>query len=340
MENNQMEIWPDTNVPWERRRKEIVQLLCKEEYGFCPPPPQRLTWEEEMVKERFCAGKAPLKRVTLTAQLEEGTFSFPIYTVIPKKGDKLPFFVLLSFRDEIPNEGFPAEEICDRGYGVVMVCYQDVTADNGDFDSGLAKVVFRGRERSGSDCGKIALWAWAASRALDYALSLPRLDSSRAAVIGHSRLGKTALLAGALDERFSYVISNDSGCSGAAISRGKQGETIQVITDVFPYWFCPRYQQYAGREEELPFDQHFLLAASAPRKVYVASAREDIWADPQAEKSACRGADEVYKKLEMAGFIGTGDLCHGGNIAYHVRDGEHYLSREDWNHFMDYMEGK
>lgn len=179
---------------------------------------------------------------------------------------------------------------------------------------------------------------------MDYAYTLDCFDFNRAAVVGHSRLGKTALWAGALDERFTHVISNNSGCSGAAITRQKKGERIRDIIRVFSRWFCDNYQKYVDKEELLPFDQHFLVAAIAPRKVYVASAIEDEWADPVSEFLSCYAASEVYEKLGLKGFISSdrlpeaGEYFHEGNIGYHLRKGTHYLSREDWNLFMDYME--
>lgn len=167
---------------------------------------------------------------------------------------------------------------------------------------------------------------------------------NRASVVGHSRLGKTALLAGALDERFSCVISNNSGCSGAAVSRGKEGETIRHITTAFDYWFCENYQKYADKEDTLPFDQHFLLAAIAPRRLYVASASDDLWADPVSEFLGCFAANEVCDKLGIKGLVSkdrlplAGEYYHDGTIGFHLRKGSHYLGREDRNLFMDYLE--
>ena len=178
---------------------------------------------------------------------------------------------------------------------------------------------------------------------MDYAQTIPNLDLSKATVIGHSRLGKTALLTGAIDERFTCTISNNSGCSGAAISRGKQGETIKDIYERFPFWFCKNYKKYIDNEFNLPFDQHFLLASIAPRKVYVSSAQDDLWADPISEFLSCVAASEVYEKLGLKGFIypnrlpKAGDVFHKGNIGYHLRAGKHYLSREDWINFIKFL---
>ena len=240
----------------------------------------------------------------------------------------------------------PTEEIIDAGYATLTFCYKDVTSDDGDFTNGLAGVVYPDGTKDDDRCGKIGLWAWAAMAVMDYALTLPELDHAKISVIGHSRLGKTALLTGALDERFYCAISNDSGCSGAAISREKDGETIRKITTKFPFWFCENYKKYADREEELPFDQHFLLAANAPHKVYVASAAGDAWACPEHEYLSCVAASEYYEKHTGKGFVrpdrlpNVTECLHDGNIGYHLRAGDHYLSREDWSSYMKYIREK
>ena len=170
-----------------------------------------------------------------------------------------------------------------------------------------------------------------------------KLDMSRAYVCGHSRLGKTALLTGAVDERVKLAYSNDSGCCGAALSRGKSGESVEDITRVFPQWFCKGYIKYAGNEDKMPFDQHWLIASVAPRRVYVASAFEDKWADPNSEMLSCVAASEAYEACGLRGLVCNdslpqiGDVYHDGMIGYHLRAGLHYLSREDWNKMIDYV---
>ena len=328
--------------PIGMKKVEILELLLREEYGFLPPEPKRLDVQEESCKE-FCAGKAFLKKLRFNCESENGSFSFPVYFTLPKKTDKkAPCFIHINFRDMVPDRYMPSEEIVDGGYAVLSFCYKDVATDDGDFSRKLPGVVYQG-ERKPEQCGKIGLWAWAAIRVMDYAVTVPELDSTRICVAGHSRLGKTALLAGALDERFYCAFSNDSGCSGAALSREKKGETIEKICATFPYWFCENYAKYAGREEMLPFDQHFLLAANMPHKVYVASAIEDEWACPQNEYYACVAASVYYKEHGMVGLVHpdrlpvVGDYFGEGDIGYHLRAGSHYFSREDWQFFMRYI---
>lgn len=338
-----MKIW-DKGSDWQTRRKEILEILLNEEYGIFPPKPVELLYSVIKEEPNFCAGKATLKKVVLTAKLEDGScFSFPIHTAIPNAEGKYPFFIHINFRDNIPDKYMPTEEIIDNGFAVLSFCHNDITTDNKDFTNGLAGILYKDKKRELTSPGKIAIWSWAARRVLDYAETLSNLDLDRATVVGHSRLGKTALLTGAVDQRFYCSISNDSGCSGAAITRDKQGEKINVIYKVFPFWFCENYGKYMDREHDLPFDQHFLLAAIAPRKVYVASAKEDIWADPESEFLSCVAASEVYEKLGLKGLISpdrlpvAGDKFHEGNIGYHLRSGSHYLSREDWQNFIKFL---
>jgi hypothetical protein len=205
-ERELMPIWDEKAVDWETRRKEITDLLCREEYGFMPKEHDKMTWEVEPVKYTFCAGRAKHAKVTLTTYFGEDTFSFPIYTSIPQKEGKVPFFVLLNFRDSVPDRYLPIEEICDRGYGVISFCYHDVTMDKRPeklASDPFVEMLYKDIEKQPHHAGKLRMWSWAASRALDYALTLDTLDPDRAFVVGHSRLGKTALLTGALDKHFA-----------------------------------------------------------------------------------------------------------------------------------------
>lgn len=331
-------------MPDEMSVNEIRELLLREEYGFLPSEPERVWAETESCDEGFCAGKAELIKLKLICETEYGRFSFPVYYTRPVKiKHPMPCFIHINFRDLVPDKCQPSEELADNGFAVFSFCYQDVSSDDGDFTNGLAGLIYPEGKRNQDQCGKIGLWAWAAMRVMDYALTLEEIDPNHISVAGHSRLGKTALLTGALDERFFCAFSNDSGCSGAAISRGKRGESIRNIMELFPYWFCENYQKYVNKEEEMPFDQHFLLAANAKHKVYVASAEEDIWADPEKEFLSCVAASSYYEKMGKKGIIcpeqmpRTGDAFHRGDIGYHLREGKHYFSREDWNYYIKYL---
>ena len=345
-----MNIWDAPSQSWQSRRDELLSLICAEEYGVLPKPYESIAFETIEQNHEFCAGKVTLSKILISVKWVDRAFSFPVYSAVPNSNVKHPFFVLINFSDRVPDKYLPTEEICDRGFAVISLYYQDISRDiaapwrnecsNHD---DLFDIVCGDTPEAG---GRIALWAWGASRAMDYAQTVGSLDLCRGAVIGHSRLGKTALLAGALDTRFEYVISNDSGCSGAAISRGKSGESVARILERYGYWFCENYKKYAADIDKLPFDQHCLLASIAPRKVYVSSAERDLWADPKSEFLSCFAASEVYEKLGMSGLVcpdrfpQPGESFHAGSIAYHLRHGTHYLSREDWNLFMDYIDNK
>jgi len=325
-------------------KKDIVELLLTEEYGFLPEAPEGISAEVVDRYDNFCAGKAVLETISLTCHTKDGDFTFPVRFTCPIGANgPVPCIIHINFRDLVPDRYEPSEEIVDMGFAVMSFCYNDVTSDNGDFTNGLAGVVYPEGKRTNTQCGKIGLWSWAASRVMDYALTRPELDHAHICVAGHSRLGKTALLTGALDQRFFCAHSNDSGCSGAAIARGTRGETVKVIYDVFPYWFCKNYQKYQDNEENMPFDQHFLVAANAPHRVYVASAEQDLWADPEKEYESCVAASAYYEEQGLKGFVHperlpvSGDFFGEGMIGYHLRTGTHYFSRVDWQHLCAFL---
>lgn len=329
---------------FERRREEIRELLLEYEYGKIPSRPDHFSVTVTDTDKSFSAGKATLLTLKITVEIGNASFSFPLYSVIPNAPGKHPAFIHINFTPNVPDRYMPSEEIVDRGYATFSFCYNDVTLDNDNFCDGLARI-FIPSKRVGNTPGKISLWAWAAMRVMDYVETLDEIDTENVAVIGHSCLGKTALLAGAFDERFKYVISNDSGCSGAAILRKKTGENLAILASARHYWFCPNYVKYTMREEELPLDQHFLLAACAPRHILIGTAEEDAWADPESEFISAHLAGEVYEKIyKLPGLRHDGKIprarcvLDGGNISYHIRAGGHYLSREDWNIYMDYID--
>lgn len=332
-----------TRENFGERKKEILEILDSEIYGTAPVSPKevRVTREEpDKKKYGSCAGKASYHDLLISFDADKGEFRFPAVEVVPKSEKKLPVVVLLNFRPDVPDRCYPTEEIVDDGVAVVCIYYKDVTDDKDDgFSSGIASMY----DREKYTWGKIRMWAFAASRVMDYLETTDYADLSRVAVAGHSRLGKTALVAAAYDERFALACSNDSGCSGSAITRNKEGESVKKITDKFSYWFCEKYRDYADREVELPFDQHFLIGAIAPRRVAIGSASEDLWADPVSEYLGAVAASEAWVLFGESGFVHPdrlpeiGDKFSEGKISYHLRAGRHFLSRTDWRVYLDVL---
>ena len=334
-------ILKERNLPELRTREEMLDVIKSEMFGYMPNAPETLTFSvKENVIELFCAGKAYCNEVIAHCVVNGKEFSFPFYATLPSDDKKHPFFIHVNFRADNPDRYQPTEEIIDNGFAIFSFNYEDVTTDDADMTNGLAGVLYEDGKRGATDAGKIAMWAWAVQRVLDYAETLSdKLDFSRATVCGHSRLGKTALLAAATDERFAFAYSNDSGCSGAAISRGKIGEHIRNIYRTFPFWFCENYGKYIDNEENLPFDQHYLIASIAPRKVLVGSATKDSWADPLSEQLACVAASDAFEN----GFSAPDraaepdEMFLDGDVGYHLRTGEHYFSREDWARLIKFI---
>ena len=242
--------------------------------------------------------------------------------------------------------GWPVATILARGYATATATSADFYPDNKD---GQAQSVLPGlgcaetvATRAADEPGSLGAWAWGLSRILDWLITLPEIDPARVVVVGHSRLGKAALWAGAGDERFAMVVSNNSGCGGAALERRNFGETVAKITTRFPHWFCPTLATYGDREVDLPVDSHTLLAMVAPRPLYVASATEDRWADPRGEFLGALAAEPAWKLFGLEG-LGTAqwppaDTPIGHQIGYHLRSGKHDLLEYDWLRFADFAD--
>lgn len=328
-----------TAQDWEIRRGEIETILSRDFLGYAVRLRVKTTCETVRVEEHSYGGKAVTEYRELHVRSDFSEGMFPFTLTLPEGVKKVPIFLFLSFTHEIA--GGIGEEILDQGYGIANVCYQDIAADYYDeHQTGLGRFCTRNPYDS---WGKLKIWSWAVSRMLDVLLEDERIDEKRIAVMGHSRLGKTALAAGAFDSRFSLTVSCQSGAGGAALFRGKSGEQIENLYGKGSrLWFDGNFFEFLGKIEELPFDQHFLLALMAPRHLYVCSATEDAWADPPSEYLGCAAADPAWKCLGYKGFVGkdgypeAGEAFHEGEIGYHLRKGTHYLSREDWKLIIEY----
>ena len=329
-------------------REKALDILEEYEYGIVGDEGVSLQVTEVTDADRdekwgysFC-GKATHKALRFAFSRGSHTEAFTVDIFTPTRCRHEITVLQLDFVGRLPTKYCPIEELLDRGVAIAHVDYADITTDDGDFTNGLAALLCD--RTNPQSAGKIAVWAYAAGKVGDYLLQSGVAAKNALFVAGHSRLGKTALLACARNEFFAGCFVNCSGSCGAAVSREKQGETLAVITKVFDYWFTPRYAEYRNREDELPFDQHFLMAAVAPRKVFVVAASEDDWADTDAQYLCAEAASVAYTEQGVRGLggngaqIAEGEKCVGGNIAFFKRIGMHYFSREDWNFYLDCLQ--
>jgi len=364
------------------RRPELLEMFTHQMYGAVPDGQVSVSAEVLSEEDGLMDGMARSKQVVLRFTREGSDSSAEVHVLIysPITEKAVPAFLGLNFygnhaitadkgvristawmRDN-PSQGvvnhrateasrggrssrWPIETIMKRGYGLVTAYYGDIDPDFDDgWKNGIHPLFYRQRQQAPEvhQWGSIAAWAWGLSRILDHLELEPLIDHHRIAVMGHSRLGKTALWAGATDPRFAMVISNNSGCGGAALSRRAYGETVRQINSSFPHWFCDAFTRFNDRESVLPFDQHQLIALMAPRPVYVASAVEDQWADPKGEFLSAKHASEVYRLLGVRGIEvdQMPDLNHpvGSRVRFHIRSGKHDVTDYDWEQYLRFAD--
>lgn len=363
---------------WPGRRAELLDQLAFYEYGFAPGIPSRLRFQVIREDKLALGGKATKREVRIHFG-PEGTPPFDLLLHIPNKlQEPAPVFLGLNFHGNqtttadpevsltaswVPDRGkgvvdnhataesrgtsagrWPVEAIIDRGYAVATVYHGDIDPDLNDPTDGIQPHL-TGELNEGQDdyrWASLRAWAYGLSRGADYLSQANEIDPKRIAVMGHSRNGKTALVAGAFDDRFSLVISNQSGCGGAALSRRRHGETVARINTVFPHWFNGAFKQFNDREDYLPIDQHTLLAAIAPRPLLICSATGDDWADPEGEFLAAKEASQVYDWLGKTSIkeaqMPEENRLLNQTVGYHIRPGKHGIGIADWTVFMEFAD--
>ena len=351
---------------WEKsRRGEILSFFTKEVYGRRPVGcPENLRFEPAEADAVMMNGSAIRKRVRASWTGPRGSWSFVFTAFIPKKaadaGVRSPAFLLICNRPpdvnidptrEKKSYFWPAEEIVDRGYAAIAFYNGDLAPDDKCpvFTNGVYRIY---GDRGADTWGALSAWAWGASRVMDWIETEPALDAAHVAVVGHSRGGKTALVAGVTDSRFAMACSNDSGCSGAKLNHIDlpKSESVRIITGAFRHWFSLEYDKWADREREMPYDQHEWIALMAPRLVAIASATEDDWAGQLGEFHAARLASPAWELYGKRGLVApenpptVGDrpvdglAYQEGSVSYHIRPGQHTLSSYDWHRYMDFAD--
>lgn len=342
---------------WAGRRDQLSELFSSTIYGRFPLYNKDATSRE--ITEELTLPSGHLRSdFSVSVPLAGGLFSFDASLYLPGNAEKpIATFLFLTrddwtlrhVKDGDVDEYFPLKHILDRGFAVATVDVTQAAADDAAVfhsdEHGMRPLLGQSPDQA-DRLGALGIWAFTAMRVLDALSHEARVDSTQVIVIGLSRLGKAALLAGAFDDRFNLTVSINSGHGGAALAKLKEGENIEVITTAFPHWFCPAYAKYAHKEQELPVDQHCLLAMVAPRYLYITSSANDSWADPLSEFRSAKLASAVYEAvyglngLRLDGddwdAVETDAVYHDGQVAYHRRTGEHGLNQFDWDAVMDF----
>ena len=361
------------------RRPEILKLFQTQVYGYSPGRLRGMKFEVTALDKNALGGKATRKEMTIRLTGDQNGPRINVLIYVPNDAQgRVPAFVGLNFsgnhtvcadpgialaqpwkkRDkDVVREpadektrgsdatAWQVEKILSHGYALVTAYYGDIEPDLPEATKlGIRACYLKPGQTdfAPDDWGAIGAWAWGLSRMVDYLQTDRDIDARHIALMGHSRLGKTALWAGAQDERFALVISNNSGEGGAALARRFFGETTAVVNKNFPHWMCGNFKQYSDHEELMPVDQHELLALIAPRPLYVASAVEDQWADPHGEFLSAKHAEPVYQLFGKQG-LGVDEMpgLHqpvGETIRYHIRAGKHAVTEYDWEQYLAFAD--
>lgn len=363
-----------TSTAWiQNRRPELLTFFETEVYGKVP---ERLDSVDFKILDRnnnALGGNAIRKQISITLTKNNKSLNYNLLIYLPVKQGKAPIFLGYNFHGNHTIHADPAiiiptawnmddpdlgiennmaneqsrgvranrwalDRIIDSGFGLATIYYGEVDPDKNDFSDGLHSLFYEEGQLhpEADEWGSITAWAYGLSRAMDYLVQDDQIG--QVIVFGHSRLGKASLWAGAIDERFSGVISNDSGCGGAALSKRKFGETVGRINTAFPHWFSDSFKKYNENEELLPVDQHELLSLIAPRPLYVASAEDDQWADPRGEFLSAYYATSVYNLFGKEGIknkkMPATNQPIQNTMAYHIRTGKHDVTAYDWEQYI------
>jgi dienelactone hydrolase len=372
-----------TREAWETKRKpELKELFQHYMYGRLPPPPRRVKYTTLFTDDKALGGQAKLSEVKISFEEPALRHAIHLLLVVPNRVSRPPVFVGMNFcgnhslldhpqihlpegwvrnscagavNERATEQGrgqskdvWNVELIVSRGYALACFYSGDVDPDTADMSDGIGPSFYRpGQTAAGADdAGTIALWAWGFHRVVDYLHSAGQneVDPQRIAAVGHSRNGKTALLAGAFDERISMVIPLQAGCGGTAPSRTSdtRAESVKRINTSFPHWFCGNFKLFNEATAKLPFDQHCLIALCAPRPVLLPNAEEDLWANPSGQFDLLQAAAPVYRlygadaiaqdaRPEMSKLIDS-------RLGYYIRPGKHAMTRTDWEVFLQYAD--
>lgn len=376
------EIITTTDVWVNQQRPKILNIFQDEVYGRVPDGHVDVEFETLSSSGNALGGLAVRKEIRVWFNCNEINSYMDILLYLPscKEHQPVPLFLGLNFMGnhsihsdpeitlstrwmpDAPDSGiihnqatkksrgtrsqrWPVEMLLSHGTGLATIYSGDLDPDFDDgFQNGIHPLFFKSGQLkpAPNEWGALSAWAWGLQKAMDYLETDDQVDHHRVAVIGHSRLGKAALWAGAKDERFNLVVSNSSGCMGAALSRRKFGETIPAINTIFPHWFCENFKVFIDREDQLPVDQHMLIALIAPRPVYVASAQMDYWADPKGEFLALKAAEPLYRLFGVEGIdideIPDINSPTWNTLGYHIRPGIHDITEYDWEQYIQFAQ--
>jgi hypothetical protein len=353
----------DVNTWNQKRRPEILKLFETNVYGRTMiGRPDDMTWKVSAENRSAMDGNAITKTVTIYFTGKDDGPKMDVNIILPICAAQKPV-PLIAIVEWAPRK----QLLLDRGFGLATFNAAQVEPDIrvGSYEKSIRKFFAKPdppfsevspkadqnmpgpdlssvAQAKGDEWGAIGAWAWALSRAMDYIVTDKDIDTDKVCVAGFSRFGKVAMWAGAQDQRFAIVFSGESGCGGAVIVRRGFGETVKIINNKFPHWFCRNFKDYGDRVNDLPVDWHMLVALIAPRPIYIATAEQDLWGDPHGSFLAAKYAEPVYQLFGEKG-LDVNDMPPvetpvGDYIGYHNRKGTHDLTDYDWQQFLSFAD--